>query len=238
MIDSFFKQAFSFRVENNSSYSIYREKNNKLIDIENIKKINKKQLIEMVDIKNIDFYVSFWFEKIVLWIKKNEKYTYKFINDLESIIKKLQLKNKIGSYEQEYINHIKAVVFMKKRNLKKLIVDFPLESFDSKKIGFFNKKVNELVFYNFSKCDFLNEKNKKILNESELYISNHRLIFSGHYQVFSIYFNQINNYKLINHKLVIWIKNNNNQLTINSYDNYVLFVSIERMMNYWKKNYF
>ncbi|MDE6893802.1 MAG: hypothetical protein K2J02_00305 [Malacoplasma sp.] len=190
--------------------------------------ISTSSLLNFFSLNTHKFFVILCFEKVKEWIFWNEAYTEKFINKLELILKNFHLLNKLNSYEIEYINHLKAVVFNKKRNLKQLVTDFP----------FLDKK--ELVCYNFTDVIVykLNDNNElsKYISNCDIYLSNKRLIINLPSYVYSIHFNGIYSYKIENNLFRLDVFNRFcsdllNKFYFDTDDNYVLYVSFQRVFN-------
>lgn len=237
MINSTDFKAFNTYYKNLKDFDIYK-------DWMDQKFINKDFLFDIKDIylyfdaHNVDYYVYYCFQKLRDWIKKNERYTSEFINNLEQLIKKLGIKNKLGSNELQYLNHLKAVVFSKKRNLKNLIVDFGLENFNISKNN--KKYINEQVYFNFDSSNIVEQDSTK-KSSCQIYFSNHRIIICKNSYVMSIYFKDIHKYRLSGDYIEIVVNINplgNKIFKINSDDIYVMYVSLERMLNYWTKKYY
>lgn len=214
----------------------YLEYKNKLLENDfniDVFYITQNKLIEYFELKEHKFFVIYCLEKIKKWIYFNEAYTEEYINKLQKILHNFKLTNKLNSYETEYINHVKAVVFNKKRNLKQLVTDFQL----------INKK--EIVCFNFSDSAILkkdeNNNYYKKINKCEIYISNSRIIINHPSYIYSIHFKYIFNYRLEDDlfRLDIYNEHENdsmNHLYFDSNDNYVLYVSFERIFNQYTKN--
>lgn len=203
----------------------------------NINKIKRKFFNpkKFIDINHFDFYISYSFSLVKKWIDKNEIYSDKYIRTLETLIKKLNLTNHLNSLEKEYIIHFKSIMFAKKRNLKKLIVDFPLEGdIDVEKKFFVFKKIRVLneenAFYNFENCNFLklnnNGKIKSIVENTSIYLTDRRIIVHDNLSFFSFRYNEISSYKIGITYFEFEYKNN--KYFIKTQDKYEFFISYER----------
>lgn len=174
---------------------------------------------------NYDNFISYSFFLIREWINSNEIYSENYIDRLEKNIKKLNLTNLLNSREEEYINHFKSVIFNKKRNLKDLIVDFPLQ------IDVETNKF-EKNYFHFEKailydCDTDN-KNSSFF-DGQIYLSTIRIVFATTFYVISLYYSDIQQYKITNNYFeFIYL---NRKYRIKTFDNYVFYVSFERAKN-------
>lgn len=245
MINNYFKKAFVYKVSDENEYDLFIKKLSTKINLENFL-FEKHKLENLFEINTYEYFLSFCFKSLKKWIKLNERYTNEYVIELENIINRIKLKNKLGSYELEYLNHFKAVIFAKNRNLKKLIVDFPLGKIKSNKRNLWNIfNEYESVFFNFSNGSIFEKKDGKnlyLVKDCEIYLSNCRIIINGVSYTFSIYYNHISSYKLEDGYLKIITKPKKCEsilktFYINSYDNYVLYVSLERMLQMWTKWY-
>lgn len=211
-------------------YNKYKEKINDQVNISS-KFISESKLLELFDLKTYKFFLVLCFEKVKDWINKNEVYTEEYINKLKEILHNFRLDNKLTSYEEEYLNHFNAVVFNKKRNLKQLITDFPSEK-------------NELTCFSFSEAKIYkkNEKNELIekIGKCEIYISSIRVIINLPSYIYSLYFKDVFSYKLENNLFRLDILNYHSKNFLNHFyfdtsDNYVLYVSFQRVFNQFLK---
>lgn len=193
--------------------------------------ISESRLLEFFNLKTYKFFLVFCFEKVKEWINRNEVYTEDYINKLEKILYNLRIYNKLTSHETEYLNHFNAVIFSKKRNLKQLITDFPSEK-------------NELTCFSFSDSKvFKKGNNKEIvkkIEKCEIYISNIRIIINLPSYIYSLYFKDIFSYKLENDLFRVDILNYHSPNLLSHFyfdtnDNYVLYVSFQRVFNQFRK---
>lgn len=244
MINSIYKKAFNQYFKQLNDFQKYKDFiDSKFIGKDFLK--TKKNIYKLFDTHTVDYYVYYCFLKIREWIVDNEQYTEDYILNLEKLISKHKIKNKLGSWEIAYINHFKAVIFNKKRNLKRLIADFPLEEYKIKKNSLFNTKINESVYFSFENS-FFGETNKETLtkpslnNDCEIHISNFRIIINKISYVVPIYFKFVETFKMEDGVFKLVINNTNNQTKIiylTTYDNYVLYVSFQRIYQLWSKNF-
>lgn len=233
---------FEYPIKNHEKYLEYEKKIEQKTNCSNFL-LHKTNLEDLFELNEYEYFLAYCFTLLRKWIHLNERYTDEYIVNLDNIIKNNKLKNKLGSYELEYLNHIKAVVFAKKRNLKRLIVDFPLD-----KVKLNNRifKRTESVFFNFNFAEVyeVNQKEKKsLIKDCEIYLSNFRIIINQISHILSIHYSNIHSYKLQNGLLRINVSIKNDEKIINKtyllscYDNYVLYVSFERMLQIWTKKY-
>lgn len=230
---SILSKPFHRDVKNKLKYQRYVDSVSKKFNYQTVlkKTFNPKKFINIYE---FDFYIAYSFQVIKDWINKNEIYTDKYIETLEYLINKLHLINHLNSLEQEYIIHFRSVTFAKKRNLKKLIVDFPLEkSVSIEKRFFIFEKTNilneENAFFNFDNSSFfelIGNKKTIIVNNSNIYLTDRRIVILDKINFYSIYYKDIQSYKMGNKYFELEYKNK--KLLINTSDNYEFFVSYER----------
>lgn len=175
--------------------------------------------------KNYDNFITYSFFLLKEWINNNEIYNEHYIDHLEKNIKKLNLENLLTSREEEYINHFKSVIFNKKRNLKDLIVDFPLQ-IDGKTNNF------EKNYFHFEKatlydCDASDSNN--YFFAGQIYLSTIRIVFTTTFYVISLYYHNIHHYKIANSYFEFTYMDR--KYRIKTFDSYVFYVSFERAKN-------
>lgn len=230
-------ELFKKQIDNIEKYIEYK---NTIAKNFNIKKVNyiffnpKKY----IDIYHFDFYLAYCYELIKEWIYKNEVYTEDYLISLENLLEKMKIVNHLRAIEKDYLIHIKSVVFAKTRNLKKLIVDFPLQNkkeYIKKYFYFFSKKieVQETAYYSFDNCSLFqsNDSNKiEIAKNSKVYISDLRIILLLETRVFNFYLKDINDYKIGLDYFEFWYKGNYYYLqTENKYEFYISFERIKKL---------
>ncbi|MEG0879324.1 MAG: hypothetical protein RSE95_01500 [Malacoplasma sp.] len=219
-------------------YNNFFERNPKdiksyLIYFNNIKKKLNSNIFKRIYINlhsyftpnDYDNFVIYSFFLIREWINNNEIYTENYIDNLERNIKKLHLQNLLNTREKEYIHHFKSVIFNKKRNLKDLIVDFPLE-FDVRT----NK--DEKNYFHFEKASLYDGNDKRILDSffsGQIYLSTKRIVFTTTFYIISLYYENINSYKITDEYFEFSYFDKNYK--IKTFDNYVFYVSFERTKN-------
>lgn len=215
----------NFFVRENKSldYKIYKINIFDDLNVDNVESKTSRQIKKLFNIKNFEYFLTYRFEVLNDWIRKNEVYTSFYVRRLEEVINKLHLVSEFNSYENEYIDRIKSLAFAKSRNLKNLITDFPLED-------------GESVYYKYSNSNMYKyfSNNLEIMSDNgECYITSTRIILLKNIELFSIYFNQVENYLFTKHGLIFILKNGTSYL-INTLDNYVLYVSLERVLKLMK----
>ncbi|EGZ31523.1 hypothetical protein [Malacoplasma iowae] len=229
-----FTEPFVRDIKNVNKYNEYVQK---VKDKFNLKTIEKKYFNpkKFIQIREFDFYLAYSFSLIKQWINQNEIYTDKYIRTLEKIIKKLHLNKHLNSLEKEYIIHFRSIMFAKKRNLKKLIVDFPLErDIDIEKKFFIFKKIHVLneenAYYNFDNCSFLklsnNNKKENIVNNTSIYLTDRRMVIHDNLNFFSFRYDEIDSYKIG----ILYFEFNykNNKYFVKTENKYEFFISYER----------
>jgi hypothetical protein len=136
----------------------------------------------------------------------------------------MYLVNELNAYEQEYIKHYHGIVFAKTRNLKSLIVDFPLES-------------NEIAYYKYENVSFyriVNNKMFPIKKNGELFITTKKILLAKNLDIYPIQFEDITNFKVSKYGLLIITKQNT--YAFKAYDDYLSYVSLERIFRLEKIN--
>lgn len=229
-----FNKPFTRTPKDINKYNEYIEKVKNKFNINKVvkKHFNPKRFIE---IREFEYYIAYSFSLIKEWINQNEIYTDKYIRTLEKLIKKMYLENHLNTLEKEYIIHFRSIMFAKKRNLKKLIVDFPLErDIDIEKKFFIFKKIHVLneenAYYNFDNCSFLkknkDDKIQNIVDNTFVYLTDRRMVIHDNLNFFSFRYNEIDSYKIGISYFEFTYKNN--KYFIKSEDKYEFFISYER----------
>ncbi|WP_412032191.1 hypothetical protein [Malacoplasma muris] len=176
--------------------------------------------------KTYKYFYVYCFDIVRQWINTNELYTEDYIVKLEFILKKLNLLNSLNSLEIEYINHFKSIIFAKKRNLKELIVDFPLLNLNDyrwKEKAYFHFERSTISIVNCTSCEI-------IINKCNIYLTNYRIVCSSNIDYLSFYIKDIESYKLGLSGFEIFYNNKKYIIEVN--DKYELFVSYERIINF------
>jgi hypothetical protein len=134
------------------------------------------------------------------------------------------LTNELNAYEQEYVKHYHGINFAKTRNLKSLIVDFPLQA-------------NEIAYYKYENVSFYKIVNNKMIpikRNGELFITTRKILLSHNLNIYPIQLEDITNYKVSKYGLLIFTKHNT--YAFKAYDDYLLYVSLERIFRLEKIN--
>lgn len=185
----------------------------------NLKSFSKKQILKFFQLGDEINFLAYRFDILKQWIRNNERYTKRYIDEFEEIVSKLSLDSELNGFERQYIMDVNSVSFAKTRNLKQLIVDFSI-----------NEK--ELVFYRYEIDKFNEVKNNSeftVLNECDFYITTQRIIISKQIDIISISYDQIKSYQFKRDKLTFYLKNNR-AYCVKSDNNYVLYASLERIL--------
>ena len=220
------------RRNNSTRYFEYVEKTKDKLNINSLKKW-RINVLKFFDIQTFDLYVSYAFSLIREWINRNEVYSEKYLEQLENNLKKLKINNRLNSLEEEYINHFRSVLFAKKRNLKNLIVDFPLEK-QKKWSSFFDVyiKSDENVYFHFENSKFYiseNKRKKLFFDNVDIFISDSRLIVNQATNFTYFYLKEIESYKLgLNNFEFIF---EGKKYYIDTEDNCVFHVAYERIVD-------
>ncbi|MGL4768852.1 MAG: hypothetical protein ACRCW6_01320 [Mycoplasmoidaceae bacterium] len=169
--------------------------------------------------ENYFFYERYVFLLIKLWAMEHEEYSDKYIKKLVRIIRKFKLEEHLFGIEKEYISLFKEIIFNAKRNLKNLVVDFPVFSE-------FNQK--EEIFYILNNVNCISDR---VNDMGDVFITSKRIVFSKEAVVFSIPYNEIVWYKLTNDGLELFAYSRKIFLNPHNDDPRVLYVSFERVYN-------
>lgn len=187
---------------------------------ENILSYPKSKILSFYRSVDKQDFLAYRFEVLRKWMIANERYTYSYFNNLQTIIDKLYLDDDLNSYEQQYIRNIQDVVFAKMRNLKQLIVDFEIEKseliFYRYEIKSFNEIIDNDVRTHFSNCD--------------VYITTKRLVVSEHINTLSLPYELIKNYEFKMNELIINM-NNGKKYSIKCNEIPTIYVSLERVLH-------
>ncbi|MDR0739381.1 MAG: hypothetical protein LBF00_00630 [Mycoplasmataceae bacterium] len=205
------------RNSNDYEYVIYKYKMVNQLHFKNLIHLNRKKIKGFFVRNETQHFLRYRFEILRNWIRQNEIYSQNYINSLDKIIHKLYLTNELCSYEKEYLNHYHGIVFAKTRNLKNLIIDFPI-----------NK--NEKVYYKYENASlykFVNKKMILIQNQGEIFITTQKILLSHHMNIYPIEFENIKDYKISPYGLMILIKNQT--YIFKTYDDFLTYVSLERI---------
>jgi hypothetical protein len=133
------------------------------------------------------------------------------------------LTNELNSYEKEHINHYLRIVFAENRNLKNLIIDFPINN-------------NEKVYYRYDDVSLYKLNNNKIeliSSDGEFYITTQKILLSKQLDIFPIEFSTIKEIKMSKYGMMIIT--DISKFIFKTYDSYRLYVSLERIFRLIKK---
>ncbi len=191
----------------------------KELNLNNVDDIKKSKVLSLYEPKFEKDFLAYRFDLLKQWMDKNKSYSKEYVVALDEMVDKLYLFNELNSFEQQYIKNIQAIVFAKNRNLKQLIVDFPV-----------NK--NEFVFYRYD-LDAFKLVDKKglvqIIKTPEMYITTERLIISKKIDIISIDYKTIENYQYSRSKFFINLKNGR-KCFIDSENNRAIVESLKRVL--------
>jgi DNA-binding GntR family transcriptional regulator len=150
----------------------------------------------------------------------HERYENDYLEKLKDFINLLYLDQELNSYELNYIKHFENIIFAKKRNLKNLIVDFPLS----------HKK--EKVYYKYDAVSFCHTTVKKqmvhTIENGEFFISTKRVLFSKDTNIFAIDIQTIKDFKVSDTDLQI--QTESDTFIFKTNDPYLLYVSLQRIL--------
>jgi hypothetical protein len=152
----------------------------------------------------------------------NEAYTIIYVDGLTKLINKLFLTHELNAYEQEYVKHYQGVVFAQTRNIKNLIVDFPISK-------------TERVYYKYDNCSLYqitNNKMKIIQSNGEICITNQKILLSKGMDIYPIELSSIVDYKISKYGLLIITKEY--VYAFKMFDDYIAYVSFERVLKLMK----
>ena len=191
----------------------------KELNLNNVDEIKKSKVLSLYEPKFEQDFLAYRFDLLKQWMDKNKSYSKEYVVALDEMVDKLYLFNELNSFEQQYIKNVQAIVFAKNRNLKQLIVDFPV-----------NK--NEFVFYRYD-LDAFKLVDKKglvqIITTPEMYITTERLIISKKIDIISIDYKTIENYQYSRSKFFINLKNGR-KCFIDSENNRAIVESLKRVL--------
>ncbi|GHU33415.1 hypothetical protein FACS1894166_08810 [Bacilli bacterium] len=129
----------------------------------------------------------------------------------------------MNSYEREHVDHYLRIVFAQTRNLKNLIIDFPV-----------NKK--ERVYYRYENVDLYRMDGTKLIRvvtDGEFYITTQKILLAKQLDIFPIELSAIKEIKMS--KSGLMIVTNLSAFIFKTYDSYTLYVSLERVIRLMKK---
>jgi hypothetical protein len=211
-----------YRQANKQRYLNFAEYARKIININNIFNVKKAQLKSLFKIGYEAEFLCYRMNLLKRWVYVNELYTKYYLYGLNYIINVLCLKEELNSFEQQYLLDCNNIVFAKTRNLKNLIIDFPLIT------------PNEKVYFKYENVDIyqFNQKTHKyrlISTNGEMYLSTKRVLIAKDLSLFPINIDTIVNYGIDNEGLTI--TTGGSKYLFKSNDKYLLYVSLERIFN-------
>ncbi len=162
-------------------------------------------------------FLYFRFDILYKWFCMNQSLDRYFLESLKHMIKILGLKNFLNVNEQNYLNTLKSYVFTINRNIKSLIVDFPL-----------NK--DEMIYFHYNNIFLATIENKKVVPIEwalDIFFGNQRFVFTGHLEISSFNLDDIN--KIIFNDEFIIIKTTHKDFVITGSDIKIIEVSIKRL---------
>lgn len=234
MSNLLYDDLFTRTPSNSEEYFLYVNSVKKTFNLEALKSFNFS-VSKFFSIKTYDCFVVYCFNLLREWINKNEVYSERYLDGLEKVLNKLHLKRLLNVREEEYINHFKSVVFSKKRNLKRLIVDFPLI-----KLKIFNndgliEEKEEAVYFQFDNGFLIDGESYQQLLLGKIYLSNSRIIVTNDFFLASFPYQKIFSYKVSNGQFEFFYFGK--KYIIVTEDNFVFHVSFERCKNIITKYY-
>jgi hypothetical protein len=158
-------------------------------------------------------------------MKQHENYNKSYVETLDSLIDRLYLRNEFNSYENEYVKHYNGVVFAKQRNLKNLIVEFKL------------KDEHEKVYFKYENASIFKLRQTgldPICIDGEVFITTKKIAVYKDKEIYPINFEQIINYKITRNGLRI--DADNGTYFIKSNDDYINYVSLERILKFMNQH--
>ncbi len=162
-------------------------------------------------------FLYFRFDVLYKWFCLNQSLDKYFLESLKHIIKVLGLKNFLNVNEQNYLNMLKSYVFTTNRNIKSLIVDFPLYK-------------DETIYFHYNNIFVATINNDKIIPLEwalDIFFGNQRFVFTGHLEISYFYLDDIK--KIIFNDEFIIIKTKNKDFVITGSDLKIIEVSIKRL---------
>lgn len=209
------KNLFIREKKENFNYE-YIDKLKEAINLKNISNLTFKKVSNLYEKKYHNEFLYYSFFILNEWIKKNNKIDKYFLEALEKNITSLSLNNYLNAEERNYIYLLKSFIFTSNRNIKTLIVDFPLEKYEN-------------VYFHYDQISlyFVNNKNKeKIDNVFEAFFGSKRFFFCGYLNVISINIKDIIKIEF-NKKIIIHMHNYSYELVTNDIE--IIKLSIKRL---------
>lgn len=156
-----------------------------------IDQLKLRTILNLVDVNYKNEFLIWRFNFFHQYFSNNKKNSSEIIK----ILKKLNIYYQLNIEEKNYINILKNYEFLENKNLKKQIMDFDYEGF-------------ETFYFIFTLTSFWSETdNKKILNASFIYLSQESIYLSGGIYFTYINFSQITKTLIIGNEIYFWINN-------------------------------
>jgi len=156
-----------------------------------IDQLKLRTILNLVDVNYKNEFLIWRFNFFHQYFSNNKKNSSEIIK----ILKKLNIYYQLNIEEKNYINILKNYEFLENKNLKKQIMDFDYEGF-------------ETFYFIFTLTSFWSESdNKKILNASFIYLSQESIYLSGGIYFTYIKFSQITKTLIIGNEIYFWINN-------------------------------
>lgn len=185
----------------------------------NIEKINIKKVMNLYNPKYADWFVWYRFSLLNNWFKENYNLdSFNFYESLTNIIRNLNLLDFLNAKEKNFLINLKSQNFTKLRNLKTLMVDFELKKF-------------EHVYFHYRKIMFDAHYIKS--KETDLYLSNNRIILTFRNEIISMYYEDIES--ITWEQNGFYIKLNNSVFKIITNKNQIIKISLEIIFKMIKK---
>ncbi len=207
------------RPNKSEEYLNFRKQIFKEINHSNFLKYRKKGIKRLMNPYQFDLFLTYRFELLNFWFKKEFRYTQSGINKLDYVLDLLYLKDLLNVNEQQFIYDAKNVVFSKKRNLKNILNSLKLR-----------KREYVYFVYKIKKTRI----NHGEINTNAMYITNkHVIIEKQDKSLIFIILSDINNRHLYKDSFAIYTNNDRYHFYYSSTE--VLYSSLERMLNTFKK---
>lgn len=200
----------------------YINKLREKIDVNNLHNWTYKKTLSLFDKKHENEYLYIRFLVLNEWIKINEKLDYTYYFMLKDIISALGLNEFLTASEKKYLYFINDFIFTSYRNLKSLIVDFPLIN-------------NESFFFHYNNIYLSFISDNKVENFDQyfdIYLGDKRIIFTTSLNVIEIKINSIIKIKFNDDTIIFYT--NNMIFTISSDNVKIIEISIKRLYKFLK----
>lgn len=219
------KEFFKRKVDKNK-YDNFINKISPKLNIHNLNFWDTKLNFKYYREEFIDEYLAYRFVILKKWIIEHQEYNDVYINELLNNIKKLGLDAYLNALEKNYIYHFQSCDFAISRNIKLLIVDFPILP-------------GEEVYYHYEDISLwiiFNDLEKEIITVGDFYIGNTKLVFTNNISCTYIKYDEILSYSTLGKFIVINCKNKK-KYKLQTSDVHLLLISIERIYKIIKKEF-